>query len=43
VERYGCIVGYPNQTFRGDRALTRWEFAAGLNPHSAGNGVSKYA
>ena len=38
VERYGCIVGYPNQTFRGvaegtlrDRALTRWEFAAGLN------------
>jgi hypothetical protein len=31
VERYGCIVGYPNQTFRGDRALTRYEFAAGLN------------
>jgi hypothetical protein len=31
VERYGCIVGYPDQTFRGDRALTRWEFAAGLN------------
>ncbi len=31
VERYGCIVGYPNQTYRGDRALTRWEFAAGLN------------
>lgn len=30
-ERYGCITGYPNQTFRGDRALSRWEFAAGLN------------
>ena len=31
VERYGCIVGYPDATFRGDRALSRWEFAAGLN------------
>jgi hypothetical protein len=31
VERYGCIVGYPDQTYRGNRALTRWEFAAGLN------------
>jgi hypothetical protein len=31
VERYGCIVGYPDRTFRGDRAMTRWEFAAGLN------------
>lgn len=31
VERYGCIVGYPDQTFRGNRALTRYEFAAGLN------------
>ena len=31
VERYGCIVGYPDRTFRGDRALSRWEFAAGLN------------
>jgi Carbohydrate-selective porin, OprB family/S-layer homology domain len=31
VERYGCIVGYPDRTFRGERALTRWEFAAGLN------------
>ena len=30
-ERYGCLVGYPDQTFRGNRALTRWEFAAGLN------------
>ena len=31
VERYGCIVGYPNNTFKGNRALSRWEFAAGLN------------
>ncbi|MBM0742934.1 carbohydrate porin [Phormidium sp. CLA17] len=31
VERYGCIVGYPDKTFRGSRALTRYEFAAGLN------------
>jgi hypothetical protein len=31
VERYGCIVGYPDRTYRGERALTRWEFAAGLN------------
>lgn len=31
VERYGCIVGYPNQTYRGNQALTRYEFAAGLN------------
>ena len=31
VERYGCIVGYPNKTFRGNRPLSRYEFAAGLN------------
>ncbi|UIE36383.1 iron uptake porin [Leptodesmis sichuanensis] len=31
VERYGCIVGYPDKTYRGNRALSRWEFAAGLN------------
>jgi porin len=31
VERYGCIAGYPNDTFRGNRAMTRYEFAAGLN------------
>ena len=39
VERYGCIVGYPDGTYRGEsashtlreRALNRWEFAAGLN------------
>jgi hypothetical protein len=39
VERYGCIVGYPEsashtlreRTFRGNQSLTRYEFAAGLN------------
>lgn len=31
VERYGCIAGYPDGTFKGRRALSRYEFAAGLN------------
>ena len=31
VDRYGCIAGYPNQTYRGSQALSRYEFAAGLN------------
>lgn len=31
VERYGCIAGYPDGTFRGNRAMSRFEFAAGLN------------
>ena len=31
VERYGCLVGYPDKTYRGNRSLTRYEFAAGLN------------
>ncbi|NJK59269.1 MAG: iron uptake porin [Oscillatoriales cyanobacterium SM2_1_8] len=31
VERYGCIAGYPDRTYRGQRAMTRFEFAAGLN------------
>ncbi len=31
VERYGVIAGYPDRTFRGKQALTRYEFAAGLN------------
>ncbi len=31
VERYGCIAGYPDSTYRGNRTLTRYEFAAGLN------------
>lgn len=31
VEEYGCLAGYPDRTYRGSRALTRYEFAAGLN------------
>ena len=31
VERYGCIAGYPDSSYRRLRALTRYEFAAGLN------------
>jgi len=31
VERYGCIEGYPDRTFRGNRAATRYELAAALN------------
>ncbi len=31
VERYGCLAGYPDGTYRGKRALTRYELAAGLN------------
>ena len=31
VERYGCVAGYPNGTFAGGRAMTRYEAAALLN------------
>jgi hypothetical protein len=31
VENYNCIQGYPDSTFRGQRSLTRFEFAAGMN------------
>ncbi|WP_030006003.1 iron uptake porin [Picosynechococcus sp. NKBG042902] len=31
VENYNCIVGYPDGTYRGNRPLSRYEFAAGLN------------
>ncbi|QLE58394.1 iron uptake porin [Nostoc sp. TCL26-01] len=31
VERYGVIAGYADGTFQGNRAMTRYEFAAGLN------------
>lgn len=31
VEKYGCIAGYPDGTFRGNRAATRYEMAAALN------------
>jgi BMFP domain-containing protein YqiC len=31
VERYGCIVGFPDATYRGNRSISRYEFAAGVN------------
>ncbi|NJK65893.1 MAG: S-layer homology domain-containing protein [Oscillatoriales cyanobacterium RU_3_3] len=31
VERYGCVVGYGDGTFQGDRPATRGEFAYNLN------------
>ncbi|KOP23552.1 hypothetical protein AMR41_25630 [Hapalosiphon sp. MRB220] len=31
VQRYECIAGYPNGTYQGNRPMTRYEFAAGLN------------
>ena len=31
VERYGCVAGYPNGTFAGRKAMTRFEAAALLN------------
>ncbi|MFM7454147.1 MAG: iron uptake porin, partial [Cyanobium sp.] len=31
VERYGCVAGYPNGTFKGRQAMTRYEAAALLN------------
>lgn len=31
IERYGIITGYSDNTFKGDRPLTRYEFAAALN------------
>lgn len=34
-----CLSGYPDGTYRGDRAVTRYEFAAGLN--TCLNGVNQ--
>jgi len=31
IERYGCVAGYPNGTYRGGQALSRYEAAALLN------------
>ncbi len=31
VTRYGCVAGYPDGTYRGGRAMTRFEAAALLN------------
>ncbi len=30
TENYACISGYPDGTFRGDQAMTRYEFAAAI-------------
>jgi hypothetical protein len=31
IERYGCVAGYPDGTYRGQKAMTRYEAAALLN------------
>jgi len=31
IERYGCVAGYPNGSFKGDQAMSRYEAAALLN------------
>ena len=31
VEDYGCLAGYPDGTFRGNEAVTRYEFAAAMD------------
>jgi hypothetical protein len=31
IERYGCINGFPDQTYRGEKTISRAEFVAGLN------------
>ena len=31
VERYGCVAGYPNGTYKGSQSMTRFEAAALLN------------
>jgi hypothetical protein len=31
VERYGCVAGYPDLTYRGGQSMTRYEAAALLN------------
>lgn len=31
VERYGVVAGYSDNSYKGDRAMTRYEFAAALN------------
>jgi len=31
VSKYGCLVGYPDNTYRGERPITRYEMAAALS------------
>ncbi|MEB3229864.1 MAG: iron uptake porin [Leptolyngbyaceae bacterium] len=30
VEQYGCLEGFPDRTFQGDRPMTRYEFAGAI-------------
>lgn len=36
AEQYGCLSGYPDQTFRGEQVLTRREFAVALSACTSG-------
>ena len=31
IDRYSCVIGFPDQTYRGDQTISRYELAAGLN------------
>jgi hypothetical protein len=31
IQRYGAVIGYPDARYRGNRAMSRFEFAAALN------------
>ncbi len=31
IDKYGCMRGFPDRTFRGNQGVTRYEFAATLN------------
>ncbi|HEY9703538.1 MAG TPA: iron uptake porin, partial [Allocoleopsis sp.] len=31
AEKYGCLEALPNNTYQGNRSITRYEFASGLN------------
>lgn len=31
IDRYGCVHGFPDQTYRGKQTISRAEFVAGLN------------
>lgn len=31
IERYGCVSGFPDSTYRGEATISRREFVAGLN------------
>ncbi|NJN48647.1 MAG: iron uptake porin [Alkalinema sp. RL_2_19] len=43
IDRYRPIAGYPDRTFRGNRSLSRYEFAAALNAAIPTPDFSAYA